>query len=100
MAENLLLKAVKDSMRVTHTALDDDFSAKISSALDEMARVGIAVPETVDTSKDHLLVTGCELYVKWLDNYEGRGEEHRRAFRQLRDSMAMSSEYKADEADV
>lgn len=100
MADTSLLKAVKDSMRITHNALDDDFNMKINSALKEMERVGIDIPASVDVSKDFLIVTGCELYVKWLDNYEGRGEEYRRAFRQVRDSMALSSEYKADEADV
>ena len=96
--ENALLTAVKNSMRVTHNQLDSDFTAKINSALAEMARVGIDIPDPVNVDSDFLIVTGCELYVKWMDNYEQRGEEYRRAFRQVRDSIAMSSEYKADDA--
>ena len=95
--ENALLAAVKKSMRVTHNQLDSDFTAKINSALAEMKRVGIAIPETIDTSKDFLLVTGCELYVKWQDNYEDHGEIYHKSFEQLRDALSMSSVYKADE---
>ena len=92
--ENALLTAIKKSMRVTHNQLDSDFTAKINAALAEMSRVGISIPETVNVDSDFLLVTGCEMYVKWMDNYEQRGEEYRRAFRQVRDSLAMSSGYK------
>ena len=95
--ENKLLNAVKLSMRVTHNQLDNDFEAKINAALAEMTRVGIDVPAEVDVDKDFLIVTGCELYVKWMDNYEGNGEIYRRSFKQLRDSISMSSGYKADD---
>ena len=97
---NALLSAVKKSMRVTHDQLDTDFEAKINAALAEMARVGINIPDPVNVDADFLIVTGCEMYVKWLDNYEQRAEEHRRAFRQIRDSLAMSSGYMVEEADV
>ena len=94
--ENRLLEAVKQSMRVTHNQLDADFEKKINSALAEMARVGISIPDPIDVDSDYLIITGCELYVKWLDNYEGQGEIYRRSFRQVRDSLSMSSGYKAD----
>ena len=95
--ENTLLNAIKLSMRVTHSQLDSDFTAKINAALAEMQRVGIAVPQTVDTSKDFLLVSCCELYVKWQDNYEDHGEIYHKSFEQLRDALSMSSVYKADD---
>ena len=98
--ENKLLNAVKKSMRVTHNQLDSDFEAKINAALAEMKRVGIDVPADVDVAKDFLIVTGCELYVKWMDNYEDQGEIYHKSFEQLRDAISMSSGYKADDSDV
>jgi len=93
--ENKLLDAVKQSMRVTHSQLDTDFEAKINAALAEMKRVGIDVPAEVDVDTDFLIVTGCELYVKWMDNYEDRGDIYQKSFEQLRDAISMSSGYKA-----
>ena len=98
--ENALLNAVKQSMRVTHNQLDTDFTAKINAALAEMARVGIDIPDPVDVDSDFLIVTGCELYVKWMDNYEDRGDTYQKSFEQLRDAISMSSGYKVDESDV
>lgn len=97
---NELLNDVKTSMRIKHNALDADFINKIQTALDEMERTGVQIPAEIHTSTDRLIVTGCELYTKWMSDFEGKGERYQKNFEQLRDTLSMSSEYNGADNNV
>lgn len=82
-------KRIRDSLRISHNAMDDEIRRNIHTCLMDLKRIG------VDKSKDDALIhKACELYCKWQFDYEGKGESYQKHYEQLRDSMGLTEEYR------
>lgn len=83
-----MLEQIKKAMRISHNALDSDIQSNISSALADLARVGVNVE--VD---DELISKAVELYCKWQYEYLGKAEQYQKNYELLRDSLSLSGDY-------
>jgi len=93
-AESTILTAVKTALHITDDDLDDELSAYISEALEDMRRVGVTA--AVDDT-DSPLVIGCVvLYVKWMESYLGEPERFQKHYERRRDSLSQGSDYNAE----
>lgn len=83
-----MLNEIKTSMRITHSALDDDIQRNIDTCLLDLERVG------VDTTKEsNLLTKACELYCKSEYDYMRKGEDFKKKYESLRNSMSLAGDY-------
>lgn len=83
------VEKIRRSMRINHTLLDEEIEKNINTALRDMRRVGVCVPED-----DDLTDKACELYVKSQFDYQGKGDQYQKNYENLRDAMSMSGEYR------
>ena len=80
---------IRKSMRISHSALDNDIERDINAARLDMSRVGI------DEKKDNALIDkAIELYCKAQFDYLGKGEQFHKAYDKMIDSMALSEDYR------
>lgn len=103
-----LLEQIKKSQRITHDKLDDILLSDIDAAAFELYRTGINPFELdADTGEilkdadgknilsDRPLITkAIELYSKAQQDFEEKGNVYMLSFEKLRDSMALSGEYR------
>ena len=83
-----MLNVIKESMRISHDQLNADIQRNIDACLLDLQRVG------VDTSKqDGLIVRACELFVKSEYDYGGKGEQFKKRYEELRDSLSMDGDH-------
>lgn len=90
------VKAIKDSMRIRHSALDTDIKDNIAAAAADMIRVGVqpySNPKTKKLKKDSLIKKAIELYCKAQADYLGKGPEFERSYERLRDALSLCGEY-------
>lgn len=87
---------VQASLRMASTAVTDEIEDTMAAARLDMARVGIDTSESTDDELTDLLI---KLYCKWQLNYEEKGEQYRKNYEALRDSMSLSSTYRAEDED-
>ena len=99
-----MLEKIKLSMRIFHNAIDSDIQSNIDACLLDLQRVGIHGSIAVNTSEDALIVKATELYCKWQNDFNAKGDQHRQAYENLRDAMSLCEKYttiiKNEEQDV
>lgn len=96
-----MLERIKLSMRISHSALDDDFKDNIAACMLDLQRVGVHANIAVDTSKDALIRKAAELYCKWQDDFNSKGEQYQKAYESLRDALSLCKAYtESENADV
>lgn len=83
-----MLEKIKRSMRISHTALDDNIKDDI-----EICKLALNMAGVYANDDDKLLQKACELYCKWQYDYQGKGEQFEKAYRSLADAMALSGDY-------
>jgi hypothetical protein len=95
-----LLEIIKKSMRITHDQLDDVLLSDIYAGADELQRAG--VPPYVKDNNGNLVITDSplivktiELYVKAVEDYDGKGTRYMSSFKASRDAMSLSGGYSA-----
>lgn len=80
---------IRKSMRISHSALDNDIERDINAARLDMSRAGI------NESKDDALTDkAIELYCKAQFDYLGKGEQFQKNYEKLRDSMTLTEKYR------
>lgn len=84
-----MLEKIKLSLRISHTALDEDIKRNIDTALLELGRVGVKKTDV----EDNLIVKCVELYCKYIYDFDRKGEEYFKHFCRLRDSLSLTGEY-------
>ena len=86
---------IKQALKITINAFDDDIRSNIDTALLELGRVGVNVTGLTSTSIDvnKLILKACELYCKWQFNFMSKGEQFQSNFEQLRDALSVTSQY-------
>lgn len=93
-----MLTAIKKSMRITHSQLDDDIQREIDACEKDLERVGIVLQ---GNESRPLIITACELWCKANYDYLGKGAEFRARFIDLRNALSLSGEYNSEaEGDV
>lgn len=80
---------IKKSMRIKHDLLNSEITRNINTALLDMSRVGVN-----SKMDDSLMDKACELYCKAEFDYQGKGEEYRKKYESLRDSLSLAGKYK------
>ena len=91
-----LVKAIKDSMRIKHSALDADIKDNIETAATDMIRVGVQPYSNAKKKKlkeDHLIKKAVELYCKAQADYMGKGPQFEASYEKLRDALSLCGDY-------
>lgn len=93
----LLLK-IKTSIRISHTALDDDLSDTISACLRDLQVCGVSVPTPDDPQEmDPLILNAVKLYCKGhFTDDTGKAAEFLRRYDALKSSLMTASEYSGE----
>lgn len=79
---------LKLAMRISHSLLDNDIQKNIEAAFEDMARVGIA--NCTEDAASTLQKQCVELYVKYIYDYEGKGERWFEHYERLRNQLSLS----------
>ena len=83
-----MLDKIKKTMRISHDKLDDSIRDDIEICKKELEMAGVYAKDA-----DQLLQKACELYVKWQNDYGGKGERYEKAYNKLKDAMALCGDY-------
>lgn len=86
---------IKQALKITINAFDDEIKSNIDTALLELSRVGVDVTDITNASTDanKLILKSCELYCKWQFNFMSKGEQFEKNFNALRDALSVTSQY-------
>lgn len=83
-----LVSDLKLAMRISHSSLDNDIQKNIEAAFEDMARVGIA--NCTEDAASTLQKQCVELYVKYVYDYEGKGDRWFEHYEKLRNQLSLS----------
>lgn len=90
------IEKLRDMIRISSDALDDELIDLKNAFLLDLSRVGVEVIPT-----DTALVLAClRLYLRWQENYNGEAERYRDSYRNLRNGLAQAGEYERKESDA
>lgn len=84
-----MLEKIKLSMRIFHNALDGYIQSNINACMLDLQRVGVRKDIATPDSQDGLIQKAAELYCKWQDDFNGKGEQYQKAFENLRDAISL-----------
>lgn len=91
----MLINDVKTALRISHNRLDTEIDQHISACCADMTRVGIAVPDDIEDITDtSLLYIAVILWCKAQYDYLGKGEEYRKGYESLRNTLSLSKDYR------
>jgi hypothetical protein len=97
----MLIDSVKTTLRISHNKLDDDISQHISACLDDMKRLGIAIPDDVEDVADMpLLFSAVKIYCMAQFDFLNKGEQYKKGYESLRDTLSLSSNYRESDSSV
>lgn len=90
-----VLPKIKTSIRIKHTALDDDIADTIRAALDDLSVCGVVIPEVTGDVVDPLILNAVKLFckVEYTDD-AGKAAEYQRRYDSLKTCLMMSSKYR------
>lgn len=88
-----MLGKIKLSLRIFHNVLDSDIQSNIDACMLELQRVGVGKGVAVNTSEDALIIKAAELYCKWQYDFNGKADQHEKAFNNLRDALSLCDSY-------
>lgn len=95
----MIANRIKINLGITHTALDDEITARIGSGRKEYTRLGIT--ENKATGNDPLIVDGLIAYVcKTLASDKSEREGWDRSWQIISTALKDSSDYYEEESDV
>lgn len=97
----MLIDDVKTTLRISHDKLDDDISQHISACLDDMKRLGIAVPDDIEeVANNALLFSAVKIYCMAQYDFLNKGEQYKKGYESLRDTLSLSSNYRESDSGV
>lgn len=88
-----MLDKIKLSIRRFHNVLDSEIESNIETCMYDLQRVGVSEKYAVSTSKDPLIYKAAELYCKWQEDYNGKGDQYQKAYEKLRDAISLCDTY-------
>lgn len=83
-----MIDTIKKSMRISHSALDDEIERNVDSCRRDLEVSGVYCDE-----EDHLFIKACEIYNKWQLDYMGKGNQFERAYQNLKESLGLCGDY-------
>ena len=86
-----MLEKVKLAIRYKNALFDNEILMYISSCKKQLLRAGILENKIIDT--DESIVNTVIAYVKWQINFQGRGNEWEKIYKDLRLSLTLDSNY-------
>jgi hypothetical protein len=92
---SLMLK-IKNSIRIKHTALDEDIEDTIQAALDDLGVCGVVVPPSDDPQKmDSLILNAVKLFCKaeYTDDTQ-KAAEYQRRYDSLKSCLMVAGKYR------
>lgn len=93
--DNGLLAKVKTSIRISHTALDEDVLDTINACLADLRMCGVQAPLTADEPlTDPLILNAVKLYCKasYTDD-TGKAARYQEGYDTLKSCLMMAQEY-------
>ena len=97
----MLIDDVKTALRISHNRLDDDINQHIAACLDDIKRLGIAVPyDQEDVADVPLLFAAVKIYCMAQYNFLNKGEQYKKGYESLRDTLSLSGDYKESDSGV
>lgn len=97
----MLIDDVKTALRISHSKLDDDINQHISACLADMKRLGISIPDDVEDVADiPLLFAAVKIYCMAQYDFLGKGEQYKKGYESLRDTLSLSGSYRESDGDV
>ncbi len=94
-----MLVKIKDSMRISHSALDDTLTDDINAGALELKRSGVSVFDQGLIRDDELIVNAIRFFVMAAEDYNGKAEQYTQAFERLRNALSLSDGYRAESND-
>lgn len=97
---NIVLK-IKNSIRIKHTALDDDIEDTIRAALDDLAVCGVKAPPADDSQDmDPLILNAVKLFckVEYTDD-PAKSAIYQSRYNSLKSCLMMADGYREVPAD-
>lgn len=98
MERTKLVTQIKESMRIKHTASDNQIQNDIEAAILDLIRVGVQPYSDVKSKSlkdDALINKAIELYCKGEADFQGKGQQYIVSYEKLRDSMSLCGDYNA-----
>lgn len=93
-----LVEQVKKSMRISHKALDSVISDDIKAGALDLNTGGVQ-PFTIESNgkkklkDDPLINKALELYCKWQEDFQGKGDQYEKSYKSLKNSLALCGDY-------
>lgn len=92
-----MLEKIKLSMRIFHNVLDHDIKLNIDACMLDLQRVGVNEKYAVVTSTDALICKSAELFCKWQNDFNSKGDQYQKAYEKLRDAISLCDTYAGSE---
>lgn len=89
-----MIEAIKLSLRMFHNVLDTEIKNNIDACMLDLQRVGVSETVATDTSEDALIQKAAELYCKWQYDFNGKGDQYKQSYENLRDAISLCNQYK------
>lgn len=86
-----MISTIKNSMRISHSKLDEEIYRKINSCKEDLRSYGVN-----SEMESELIITACEFYCKWNFNYMDIGNEFKKYYEDLRDHLSLSKEFRLE----
>ena len=87
-----MIDELKKALRLSHDKLDTDIKSNVDACILDLQRVGVKIP-SADSDLNRLEMKAVELYIKWQYDYGGKGDQYRKNYETLRDSLSLSNGY-------
>lgn len=100
IAPSLLLK-IKNSLRISHIALDEELADTVSSCLADLQVCGVRIPVADDPQEtDPLILNAIKLYCrKEFTDDTAKAAEYQKRYDALKSCLMMASGYREAESD-
>lgn len=95
-----MLAKIKNSLRITHTALNGDIEDTMSACMADLRVCGVQVPDDLDENLDPLLLNAVKLYCKasYTDD-PGKAARFQAGYDALKSCLMMADAYREADAD-
>ena len=87
-----MLEIVKLAIRYRNDIFDDEIFMYIEACKNNLVLAGINADKIIDT--DDSIINTVISYVKWQLNYQGRGTDWEKIYKDLKLSLCLDSNYK------
>lgn len=93
-----MLETIRNALRFSSEALDDEIQDTIDACYKDMQRVGIEIFDEEGKIKESVernaLIIACQKqYARWMFNFENAAERYRISYESMRDGISLCGDY-------